>query len=96
MQPNFLKFYDGTLPEKERGFTNIECCGRYPAPSGVFPGIKAPVGWLRGHVGSMYNFLDAVSRGVQCYPSFDDGAAVQRIMEAAYESSEKMMRVEIK
>lgn len=96
MQPNFLKFYDGTLPEKERGFTNIECCGRYPAPSGVFPGIKAPVGWLRGHVGSMYNFLDAVSKGEQCYPSFDDGAAVQRIMEAAYESAESKTRVEIK
>lgn len=95
MQPNFIRFYDATKPENERGFTDIECCGRYPAPSGVFPGIKAPVGWLRGHVGSMYNFLDAVNRGVPAYPSFDDGAAVQRIMEAAYLSAENGSRVEI-
>ncbi|MBQ3528500.1 MAG: Gfo/Idh/MocA family oxidoreductase [Clostridia bacterium] len=95
MQPNFLRFYDGTRPEKERGYTLIECCGRYPAPSGVFPGVKAPVGWLRGHVGSMYNFLNAVANGVECYPSFDDGAAVQRIMEAAYESAQSGMRVDI-
>jgi len=95
MQPNFLRFYDGTKPESERGFTNIECCGRYPAPSGVFPGVKAPVGWLRGHVGSMYNFLDCVFRGIQPSPSFDDGAAVQRIMEAAYESDRTGARVRI-
>lgn len=96
MQPNFLRFYDARVPEKEQGFTNIECCGRYPSPSGVFPGVKAPVGWLRGHVGSMYNFLDCVSRGVQAEPSFEDGAAVQRIMEAAYLSAESGRRIEIK
>ena len=96
MQPNYLKFYDATAPEKERGYTLIECCGRYPSPSGVFPGVKAPVGWLRGHVGSMYNFLDCVYRGFPCVPSFDDGAAVQRIMDAAYRSAESGMRIEIK
>lgn len=96
MQPNYLRFYDATAPESERGYTKIECCGRYPAPSGVFPGVKAPVGWLRGHVGSMYNFLDCVSRGVPCTPSFEDGAAIQKIMEAAYLSSESGSRVEIK
>ena len=96
MQPNYLKFYDATKDEWERGVTLIECCGRYPAPSGVFPGIKAPVGWLRGHVGSMYNFLDSVARGVEANPSFDDGAAVQRIMDAAYRSAQSGSRVEIK
>lgn len=96
MQPNFLRYYDATADEKVRGYTNIECCGRYPSPSGVFPGVKAPVGWLRGHVGSMYNFLDCVSRGVQAEPSFEDGAAVQRIMEAAYRSAKTGVRVEIK
>jgi len=95
MQPNFLRFYDATKPENERGYTSVECCGRYPEPSGVFPGVKAPVGWLRGHVGSMYNFLDCVNRGVQPSPSFEDAAAVQRIMEAAYLSDEKGMRVDV-
>ncbi|MBQ4066437.1 MAG: Gfo/Idh/MocA family oxidoreductase [Clostridia bacterium] len=95
MQPNYLRFYDGTKPESERGFTSVECCGRYPAPSGVFPGVKAPVGWLRGHVGSMYNFLRCVNEGEIPKPSFDDAAAVQRIMEAAYASAKSGVRVEI-
>ena len=88
MQPNFLEFYDSSKPETERGFTRIECCGRYPEPSGVFPGVKAPVGWLRGHVGSMYNFLNCVSRGEVPSPSFDDAARIQLIMEKAYLSAE--------
>lgn len=96
MNPNFLYFYDGDRPEKERGFTRIECCGRYPAPSGVFPGQKAPVGWLRGHVGSMYSFLEHVYRGAAPSPSFDDAAAVQLIMEKAYESDRRGgLRLEI-
>lgn len=89
MQPNFLEFYDSSKPEAERGFTKIECCGRYPSPSGIFPGIKAPVGWLRGHVGSMYNFLSCVMNKTVPSPSFDDAAAVQHIMEKAYLSAEK-------
>ncbi len=88
MEPNFLWFYDAERPEKERGYIKIECCGRYPAPGGVFPGAKAPVGWLRGHVGSMYNFLSAVHNGIQPSPSFDDAAHIQAVMEAAYRSDE--------
>ena len=90
MQPNYLWFYDDTdkggVLGGERGFKRIECCGRYPAPSGIFPGVKAPIGWLRGHMGSMYAFLNAVHHGLPTSPSFDDGAYVQRIMEAAYRS----------
>ena len=95
MQPNFFEFYDSTKPLNERGFTLVECCGRYPYPSGVFPGVKAPVGWLRGHVGSMYNFLDCVNRNALPSPSFSDGARVQRIMEAAYASSQNGCRLEV-
>ena len=88
MEPNFLWFYDAEKPEAERGYTKVECCGRYPAPGGVFPGVKAPIGWLRGHVGSMYNFLSAVNEGRQPSPSFDDAAHIQAVMEAAYRSDE--------
>ncbi|MBQ8509360.1 MAG: Gfo/Idh/MocA family oxidoreductase [Clostridia bacterium] len=92
MEPNWLWFYDmddraGELGG-ECGFKKIECCGRYPAPGGIFPGVKAPIGWLRGHIGSMYSFLDAVHTGKPTSPSFDDGAYIQRIMEAAYRSDE--------
>ena len=90
MEPNWLHFYDNTLPTGElgggKGFQKIECIGRYPAPGGVFPGVKAPVGWLRGHITSMHNFLSAVHLGKAASPSFDDAAHVQKVMEAAYAS----------
>ncbi len=93
MQPNYLDFYDATKPGGdlggERGYTAIECVGRYPAPGGVFPSVKAPVGWLSGHVASLYAFLNAVHRGIPASPSFDEGAAVQRVIEQAYRSSEQ-------
>lgn len=92
MNPNWLEFYDmddetGDLGG-ERGFKRIECVGRYPAPGGIFPGVKAPIGWLRGHIGSMYSFLDSVSSHRKACPSFDDAAHIQRVMEAGYESDE--------
>lgn len=87
MDPNFLEFYDATASGRPiggtRGFTRIECVGRYPAPAGSFPAPKAASGWLRGHVMSMYHFLDAVYRGKQNAPSFADGAYVQHIMDTA-------------
>ena len=91
MDPNYLCFYDATAPGGalggERGYTRIECVGRYPSPASGFPAIKAPQGWLRGHVGCMANYLSAVAQGSPCTPSFADGAYVQRILEAARESA---------
>ncbi len=88
MEPNWLYFYDNTLPDTElggaRGFTRIECVGRYPTPGGVFPSPKASSGWLRGHVESLYHFLNSVYTQTQSAPDFTDGAYVQAIMEAAY------------
>lgn len=91
MEPNWLYFYDNTLPESElggcRGYTRIECVGRYPEPGGLFPSPKAPSGWLRGHMESMYHFLSSVYTGKQSAPDFTDGAYVQSVMEAAYRSA---------
>ncbi len=92
MDPNWLYFYDNTTPDApiggRRGFTRIECVGRYEAPGGVFPSPKAPAGWLRAHSTSYMKFLSAVFNGKKFSPDFEDGAKVQRIMEAAYRSSE--------
>lgn len=91
MEPNFLRFYDSERPPEpiggERGFTNIECVGRYPAPAGTFPSPKAPTGWLRGHIMSMYSFLNAVYTNTQNAPSFSDAAYVQYLMEEALASA---------
>lgn len=90
MQPNFLYFYDAAVPPQtlggNSGYQAIECVGRYPAPGGTFPEPKAPSDWLRGHVGSMYCFLNSVYSGIPSAPDFSDGAHVQAVMEAAYRS----------
>ncbi len=90
MDPNYLNFYDATAVGAPmggvRGYTRIECVGRYPAPASGFPAIKAPQGWLRGHIGAMANYLSSVANGTPCEPSFADGAYVQTILEAALES----------
>ena len=90
MQPNFLEFYDDTKPNGdyggEKGFTKIECVGRFPSPGGGFPGGNNPVGWLRFHMHSAYMFLDGVynNRLHDVSPTFYDGAMAQKIMEKAY------------
>lgn len=90
MEPGYLYFYDADAPGApvggERGYTRIECVGRFPAPAGGFPSPKAPVGWLRGHVGAMADYLTAVYEQRAASASFEDGAAVMHIMEAALRS----------
>ena len=91
MNPNYLYFYDtkqSSVPYGgERGFTAIECVNRYEVPS-VFPGMRAPIGWFRGHMHSMYQYLCAVHGGTHFAPDFADGAYVNRVMQAAYRSDE--------
>lgn len=100
MNTNFLDFYscernDGSYGG-ERGYTQIECVNRYPSPGGIFPGIKAPIGWLRGHLGNYYSFVDCVVNNKQPAISFDDGAYIQLILEKAYQSDKcgKEMQIE--
>ncbi len=94
MQPNFLYFADASgsfAPSHTSdlggcsGFTAIECVARYPEPAYAICGVKAPVGWIRGHVGSYHDFLDAIYYGRPAAPSFSDAAHVQSVMEKAYE-----------
>jgi len=90
MEPNWLMFYDGTAEDGNfggyKGYTKIECCGRYAPPGGIFPSFKAPIGWLRGHMHSMYSFLDACHNGKNAVPSLTDGAHVQKVLQMALES----------
>lgn len=90
MQPNYLYVYvndaAGAPLGGLRGFTRVECVGRFDAPALPFPSPKAPVGWLRGHIGSMEHYLSAVYAHRSADPSFADGAAVDRIIAAARRS----------
>lgn len=95
MEPNWLYFYDHTRADApiggERGYTRIECVGRYPDRS--FPSPKAPAGWLDGHLSSMYAFLSAVAEGRSFSPSLEDGVYVQAVLDAATRSAEDQSRM---
>lgn len=97
--PNYVNFFDNTVPEAPlggmRGFTAIECMHRYPKPGGSFPGGKFNIGFMRGHVHSLYHYLCAVSEGRPGSPSFEEGAYIQYIMERAYESDQKRAWVQL-
>lgn len=92
MDPNWLYFYDATDKNEplggDRGFKRIETLQRYP-DSDLQACARASVGWLRFHVASQYNFIKAILDDLTPEPGFEDGLAVQRIMEAAYISSKE-------
>ena len=91
MQPNYVEFYDNTLPEAplggDKGFTRIESVARYPAPGGAFLPPKNTIGWDRGHMHCYYTFLDCVARGVKSENSIREGARLQRLMARAAQSA---------
>ena len=93
MNPNYLEFFDNTLPEAAyggmRGFTQIEAVGRYPAPGGKFLPPKSAIGWERGHLHCYYTFLEAVASGRRpTENTVADGARLQCLMEACKRSDE--------
>lgn len=98
MEPNWLDFYDakasGNPIGGERGYTRIETAGRYPAPA-VFPAPRAPVGWLRFHIASQYDFLCRLAGEEAQGATFVDGLRVQEIMAAIEQSSCSSKWVEV-
>lgn len=93
MEPDWLWFYDNTLPEGlyggMKGFTRIECVARYPAPGGSFLPSKNAIGWDRAHLHCMYSFLDCISRGVAPEPSLEWGARLQECIDTAKRSAQE-------
>lgn len=90
MNPNWLTFYDATVPEGDlggdRGAQRIECVGRYPAPY-AFGANKNSVGWPQLHVACLYDFIAAVAANRPSGPSFEDALAAQRVVDACQRSS---------
>ncbi|MBQ3078933.1 MAG: Gfo/Idh/MocA family oxidoreductase [Clostridia bacterium] len=91
MEPGWLWFFDNTIPEAplggRRGFTRIECMGRYEAPAGKFLPPKNAVGWDRGHIHSYYCFLKSIYEDTLPSPDIHDGARLQYVLEKAAESA---------
>ncbi|MBR1558607.1 MAG: Gfo/Idh/MocA family oxidoreductase [Clostridia bacterium] len=99
MDPNYLDFYDNTLPEAPyggmRGFTRIEAVQRYPAPGGKFLPPKSSIGWERGHLHCYYTFLDDVAHGRRPENGVDEGARLQALMARMMESAKQGKWVEV-
>jgi len=90
MDPNWLWVYDDTKPRAqlggERGWQRIECIQNYPKPAAL-PGGRSPIGWTRFHIASVYEFVSRVVANRPGCPSFEDGLAVQMVMDTAARSS---------
>jgi len=91
MDPNWLYAYDcrdaaGDLGGM-RGFRQIECVQRYPAPSAL-PAPKLSVGWIRFHMHAVFDFLSAIAEGRLGACSLYDGAATQAISDAVLRSAD--------
>lgn len=91
MEPEWLWVYDDTKPGGvlggEKGFTRIECLHHYPQSTSL-PGKKNPLGWTRMHIASVYDFVHRAANGLPGDPSFDDGVAVHKVIDAAMRSNE--------
>jgi predicted dehydrogenase len=91
MDPHHLEFYDATLPEGPlgglRGWNRIDTGQRYAPPAAGFPSPKAAIGWLRGHVACLANFLQAVADGRPAVPGLDQGIRIQRLMDCVRRSA---------
>ena len=99
MQPNYLEVYNeraggGDFGGK-KGWQRLACVHKYPPPGGKFPGPKFTVGWLRGHIHSLYSFLKSIAEDSEPSPSLSDGIHLQRVLEAIRESAEKQSWIEL-
>ncbi|MHC5056686.1 MAG: Gfo/Idh/MocA family protein [Planctomycetota bacterium] len=89
MDMNWLDVYDNTLAGGayggSKGWTRIESAQRYPGAR--IPGDKCPVGWTRGHVECLAEFLRCIAEAREPSPGPEEGLAVQRVLEAAQASA---------
>jgi predicted dehydrogenase len=83
MDQNYVYAYDNRNPETQ-GFRALETMNKDPDSKSNFPGPRFDIGWLRGHLGSQYNFMKCVHEGAPASPSLADGAYIQKIMNRLY------------
>lgn len=89
MDANFLYAYDMRDAEGElggeRGYKQIECVQRYPKPSAL-PSPKLPVGWIRFHIQSIFDFMQALGEARLGTATLFDGARTQAVDDAVKRS----------
>jgi len=91
MRADYLEAYDLRAPESPlggtRGWNKIACVQRFDKPGG-FPGPKFSIGWIRAHLHSHFNFLQAIANHTQPSPSLYEGIHLQRMLAAAERSAQ--------
>lgn len=96
MQPNYLDYFNAADPEMPlggtSGFKRIHCVRRYAPPAG-FPSPKGTIGWLRGHLHCLYNFIAALHNGQPFDPSIARGIALEKMLDAAARSAQSGEKV---
>ena len=99
MDPHHLEFYDATRANRPlgglRGWNRIDTGQRYPGPATSFPSPKAAIGWIRGHVACLANFLQAVAEGRPAVPDLEQGIRVQHLMECIRRSAAEKRWVDV-
>lgn len=91
MDPHHVEWHDATLPDAPqgglRGWTRVDCGHRYSPPASTFPSPKAAIGWIRGHVGCLGSFLEAIAAGRPAEPGLAQGIRVQYLMDCLRRSA---------
>ncbi len=91
MDPHHVEFYDAQAADRPhgglRGWTRIDAGHRYSAPATTFPSPKAAIGWIRGHVACLANFLQAVAENRPATPGLEQGIALERLMDSVLRSA---------
>lgn len=91
-EPNWLEVFDNTAAGDPcggmKGFTRVQCLQKYPPPS-AFPPPQHGLGWMRAHIASIHNFVDAVATRRPASPDLRDGARLQTLLDTAYASADE-------
>jgi predicted dehydrogenase len=84
---NELEFFDASADGGESGFRRVLVTeGSHPYLSGWWP-PGHPLGWEHTFTHQARDLLTAIADGAQPLPSFGDGLAVQRVLDAAARSA---------
>ncbi|MFF0911641.1 Gfo/Idh/MocA family protein [Microbacterium enclense] len=85
---NSLRFYDRTAPEGRQGFTQVLVTEpQHPYVAAWWPAGHM-LGYEHGFTHQVVDFVHAIDVGTDPHPSFDEGLAVQRVLDAVERSND--------
>lgn len=91
MDPHHLELHDASASDRPlggtRGWNRINTGQRYQPPATGFPSPKLAIGWMRAHLASLANFLEAVAEGRPANPGLEQGVSIQRLMHSLRRSA---------